>query len=94
MFVLGCKNSGVYGNKCTVPCPSNCRDSFCHIQKGTCFGCKPGWEGTFCDKGIIEIRIQLLFKLLSPDIFQNQLWMQLQMNWQDNKISTLFLKHH
>ena len=90
MFVLGCKNSGVYGNNCTERCPTNCRDSFCHIQRGTCFGCKPGWEGTFCDTGKIEIRIQFLFKLLSPDMFQNQLWMQLQMNWHDSKISTLF----
>ena len=75
MFVLGCKNPGVYGNNCTVPCRSNCRDNVCHIQRGTCFGCKPGWKDTTCHTGIIEITIQLLFKLLSPDMFQKQLWM-------------------
>nr|XP_022305068.1 protein draper-like isoform X1 [Crassostrea virginica] len=51
VIVLGCKNSEVYGNNCRERCPTNCRDNVCHIQRGTCFGCKPGWTGTHCDTG-------------------------------------------
>nr|XP_022311651.1 multiple epidermal growth factor-like domains protein 6 [Crassostrea virginica]XP_022311652.1 multiple epidermal growth factor-like domains protein 6 [Crassostrea virginica]XP_022311653.1 multiple epidermal growth factor-like domains protein 6 [Crassostrea virginica]XP_022311654.1 multiple epidermal growth factor-like domains protein 6 [Crassostrea virginica]XP_022311655.1 multiple epidermal growth factor-like domains protein 6 [Crassostrea virginica]XP_022311656.1 multiple epidermal growth len=47
--VYGCQASGVYGDSCTELCPPNCRDNVCHIQKGYCFGCKPGWTGTTCN---------------------------------------------
>ncbi|XP_078328157.1 uncharacterized protein LOC144623568 [Crassostrea virginica] len=48
VIVLGCQTTGVYGNNCSYRCPSNCRDSVCHIQNGSCFGCEPGWKGTTC----------------------------------------------
>ena len=54
-YALGCQNSGVYGNSCKERCPTNCRDNVCHIQKGYCFGCKPGWTGTTCITRMIEI---------------------------------------
>ncbi|XP_078330673.1 uncharacterized protein LOC144624647 [Crassostrea virginica] len=47
--VQGCERSGVYGYKCDQQCPTNCKDKVCHIQKGTCFGCKPGWTNTTCN---------------------------------------------
>ncbi|XP_078329596.1 uncharacterized protein LOC111116882 [Crassostrea virginica] len=47
--VHGCQASGVYGEDCKKQCPTNCRDSFCHIQKGSCSGCASGWKGTTCD---------------------------------------------
>nr|XP_022305063.1 receptor-type tyrosine-protein phosphatase epsilon-like [Crassostrea virginica] len=48
VIVQGCKTSGVYGNSCEKPCPTNCKDKVCHIKMGTCFGCTPGWIGTTC----------------------------------------------
>lgn len=53
MVDIGCEKSGLYGSNCEIPCPSNCRDSSCHIQNGTCIQCKPGWLGLYCDIGII-----------------------------------------
>lgn len=50
---IGCEKPGLYGSNCEIPCPSNCRDSSCHIQNGTCIQCKPGWLGMYCDIGII-----------------------------------------
>nr|XP_022306114.1 multiple epidermal growth factor-like domains protein 10 isoform X2 [Crassostrea virginica] len=47
--VHGCQASGVYGDSCTEPCPPNCRENVCHIQKGTCYGCVPGWINTTCN---------------------------------------------
>ncbi|XP_052694729.1 multiple epidermal growth factor-like domains protein 10 [Crassostrea angulata] len=49
VIVQGCKNASVYGSNCDTPCPTNCKDSTCHIQSGTCFTCKPGWTGTYCN---------------------------------------------
>ncbi|XP_078327550.1 uncharacterized protein LOC111113525 [Crassostrea virginica] len=49
VIVYGCETSGVYGSKCDIPCPMNCKNDHCHIQNGTCFGCKPGWTGTYCN---------------------------------------------
>nr|XP_022305779.1 protein draper-like [Crassostrea virginica] len=48
VIVHGCQASGVYGDSCKERCPTNCRDNVCHIQKGTCFGCSPGWMDTIC----------------------------------------------
>lgn len=45
----GCYKSGVYGEKCSNLCPTNCEDNTCHIQNGTCYVCKPGWTGSTCN---------------------------------------------
>nr|XP_022306102.1 receptor-type tyrosine-protein phosphatase epsilon-like [Crassostrea virginica] len=47
--VKGCQASGVYGEDCKELCPTNCRNNVCHIQKGTCYGCVPGWIDTTCN---------------------------------------------
>ena len=52
MYHTGCFRSGVYGHNCNVPCPVNCKTNTCHIQDGSCFGCKPGWRGATCNTGI------------------------------------------
>ncbi|XP_078327568.1 uncharacterized protein LOC111113517 isoform X2 [Crassostrea virginica] len=46
--VTGCSEPGIYGVKCDIPCPNNCRYKICHIKNGTCFGCVAGYMGTFC----------------------------------------------
>nr|XP_022305530.1 receptor-type tyrosine-protein phosphatase epsilon-like isoform X2 [Crassostrea virginica] len=46
--VKGCSKPGVYGMKCDIPCPTNCRYKTCHIKNGTCFRCVAGYMGTFC----------------------------------------------
>lgn len=43
----GCK-SGVYGEHCNKTCPDNCQENRCDIINGTCVGCNPGWNGTYC----------------------------------------------
>lgn len=46
--VYGCPTSGFYGYNCSIPCPDvNCR--YCHIETGTCEGCKPGYQGHRCE---------------------------------------------
>nr|XP_034320600.1 uncharacterized protein LOC117687713 isoform X2 [Crassostrea gigas] len=42
-----------YGRNCDAPCPSNCKDNICHIDHGTCYGCKPGWTGLYCTISMI-----------------------------------------
>eukprot|EP00105_Crassostrea_gigas_P046747 XP_019930895.1 PREDICTED: multiple epidermal growth factor-like domains protein 6 isoform X1 [Crassostrea gigas] len=49
VIVQGCNRPGVYGSNCGIPCPINCNYNICHIQQGTCFGCKPGWTGISCN---------------------------------------------
>nr|XP_034321059.1 multiple epidermal growth factor-like domains protein 6 isoform X2 [Crassostrea gigas] len=49
VVVQGCKVSGVFGINCDKPCPANCKDNLCHIENGSCFWCKTGWTGKFCD---------------------------------------------
>lgn len=49
LFNIGCKNASFYGSNCNTPCPTNCKDSTCHILSGACFRCKPGWTGTYCN---------------------------------------------
>ncbi|XP_052693845.1 protein draper-like isoform X1 [Crassostrea angulata] len=46
--VYGCPITGYYGSNCSVSCPDvNCR--YCHIETGTCQGCKPGYQGQRCE---------------------------------------------
>nr|XP_022304629.1 multiple epidermal growth factor-like domains protein 10 isoform X1 [Crassostrea virginica] len=46
--VFGCPTPGLYGSNCSIPCPDpNCR--YCHIEAGTCQGCKPGYQGHRCE---------------------------------------------
>lgn len=52
----------MYDNNC-APCPTNCEDNICHRQHGTCFTCKPGWVGMFCNKSMINEIIQLISHL-------------------------------
>uniref|UniRef100_A0A8W8M4M2 Scavenger receptor class F member 2 n=1 Tax=Magallana gigas TaxID=29159 RepID=A0A8W8M4M2_MAGGI len=43
--VYGCPR-GFYGTNCSNACPdTNC---YCHIETGTCQGCKPGFQGYLC----------------------------------------------
>ncbi|XP_056017452.1 multiple epidermal growth factor-like domains protein 10 [Ostrea edulis] len=48
--VTGCKESGVYGYNCDLPCPNNCQELRCDIVNGACLGCTAGWMGEFCNK--------------------------------------------
>lgn len=42
--VKGCQTTGYYGLDCSIPCQNvNCQ--YCHIETGTCQGCKPGFKG-------------------------------------------------
>ena len=42
--------NGSFGNNCIERCESNCLS--CNAVSGVCeFGCNPGWEGDFCEKG-------------------------------------------
>uniref|UniRef100_A0A8W8ML37 Uncharacterized protein n=1 Tax=Magallana gigas TaxID=29159 RepID=A0A8W8ML37_MAGGI len=41
----GCPG-GFYGPNCSNTCPdTNC---YCHLETGTCQGCKPGYQGYLC----------------------------------------------
>lgn len=51
-YSIGCSKRGVYGKNCDTPCPNNCRYKTCHINKGTCFGCLAGYQGTICKTGM------------------------------------------
>nr|XP_034322663.1 matrilin-2 [Crassostrea gigas] len=43
--VYGCPG-GFYGANCSIACPdTNC---YCHLETGTCQGCKPGYQGYLC----------------------------------------------
>ncbi|XP_062592311.1 multiple epidermal growth factor-like domains protein 10 isoform X2 [Saccostrea cucullata] len=45
--VFGCM-TGYYGPNCSIPCPENCGDGYCHIETGMCSWCKPGYQGYQC----------------------------------------------
>ena len=48
-FIVGCAEAGFYGINCSIPCPDpHCR--YCHPETGTCYECKPGYEGHSCEK--------------------------------------------
>lgn len=48
-FVVGCKQSGVFGTKCDISCSINCKGNTCHILSGACFGCEHGFYGDYCN---------------------------------------------
>uniref|UniRef100_A0A8W8NIG6 Multiple epidermal growth factor-like domains 10 n=1 Tax=Magallana gigas TaxID=29159 RepID=A0A8W8NIG6_MAGGI len=48
VIVQGCSNASIYGINCDTPCPTNCKDSTCHIENGACSLCKPGLTGLDC----------------------------------------------
>eukprot|EP00105_Crassostrea_gigas_P038150 XP_019922298.1 PREDICTED: protein draper [Crassostrea gigas] len=56
VVVLGCNKTDVYGMNCNKLCPINCETNLCNIENGSCYGCKPGWRDTLCDKECIEGR--------------------------------------
>ncbi|XP_065934347.1 uncharacterized protein [Magallana gigas] len=46
--VYGCTATGYFGYNCSVPCSDvNCQ--YCHIETGTCQGCKTGYKGHRCE---------------------------------------------
>lgn len=47
--LLGCQNSGFYGEDCSLQCPPNCQEGYCSIVDGTCLGCSVGYRGPNCD---------------------------------------------
>ena len=48
LYIEGCRAPGYYGLNCIIPCPdSNCRYS--DLQRGTCQGCKHGYQGHYCE---------------------------------------------
>ena len=50
MSCTGCPATGFFGYNCSIPCPDvNCQ--YCHIETGTCQGCKPGYQGYHCELG-------------------------------------------
>lgn len=54
IVVLGCPRRGYYSINCNIPCPEHCL-SDCHIETGTCHGCKPGYQGDQCETGYVLI---------------------------------------
>nr|XP_034315952.1 adhesion G protein-coupled receptor E3 isoform X2 [Crassostrea gigas] len=51
--VYGCPVTGYFGSNCCVSCPDvNCQ--YCHIETGTCQGCKPGYKGHRCEIGMAK----------------------------------------
>ena len=87
MFVSGCKTSGVYGNSCQERCPTHCRDNVCHIQRGTCFGCKPGWTGTTCMTRMIGIKKKIVCRCM-----QTSLDILGDVSGNKNRVNCLFTK--
>uniref|UniRef100_A0A8W8P5I2 Endothelial cells scavenger receptor n=1 Tax=Magallana gigas TaxID=29159 RepID=A0A8W8P5I2_MAGGI len=46
----GCLTLGYYGEKCSTPCPKNCKGGDCDIVDGTCISCVHGYTGSICNK--------------------------------------------
>lgn len=49
LITIGCRNSGVYGNNCTMMCPVNCKEGQCDINSGHCLSCVLGYRGPTCN---------------------------------------------
>uniref|UniRef100_A0A8W8NSV0 EGF-like domain-containing protein n=1 Tax=Magallana gigas TaxID=29159 RepID=A0A8W8NSV0_MAGGI len=47
---IGCLTLGYYGEKCSTPCPKNCKGGDCDIVDGTCISCVHGYTGSICNK--------------------------------------------
>lgn len=62
-----------YGVNCNIHCPTNCKDNTCNIQSGSCFNCKPGWTGTYCNASKMTFSqiTYILFILFISIIFYN-----------------------
>ena len=41
-------SAGLYGNKCSIKCPANCKYNFCDQVTGTCIGCEANFYGEEC----------------------------------------------
>lgn len=48
--VYGCPNPGYYSENCSMPCPSHCVNSRCHVETGQCFECEDGYQGPMCEQ--------------------------------------------
>lgn len=48
-------SQGMYGSGCLKKCSKHCLyDDKCNRTTGTCdAGCKPGYKGALCDKGLV-----------------------------------------
>lgn len=49
---------------CNKLCPINCQNNLCNIENGSCFGCKPGWRDTLCDKSTCNLKDKAKFDFL------------------------------
>lgn len=47
---VGCPNPGYYSENCSMPCPSHCVNSRCHVETGQCFECEDGYQGPMCEQ--------------------------------------------
>lgn len=60
---IGCSITGFYRSNCSTPCPDvSCQ--YCHIETGTCQGCKPGYQGHRCEIGTYVWNILLIIFFL------------------------------
>lgn len=53
IYPLGCKQTGYFGDDCSLACPRNCQERRSHIHTGYCLGCLPGYKEESCNKSKI-----------------------------------------
>jgi hypothetical protein len=68
----GCKESGVNGYNCNLPCPINCQDLRGVIVSGTCLGCTAGWMKEFCNK--CKITFVIIQIIVIIQVYCNVSW--------------------